>query len=107
MKKSLQFKSEELKLREKFYKDELRYHLRWEKRGQKSKSSTKSVERCQTSNNNKAGKSSAEKRTKSVAAATVPVGVLTVRNTHTPTLNRREKLSMLNITSKIMSASVS
>ena len=106
MKNAFHFKSEDLKLREKFYKDEIRYHLRWEKRGQKSKSSTKSVERCQTSNNN-AGKSSAEKRTKSVAAASVPVGVLTVRNTHTPTLNRREKLSMLNITSKIMSASVS
>jgi len=32
---------------------------------------------------------------------------MTVRNVHTPTLSKREKLSMLNITSKIMSASVS
>lgn len=45
-----------------------------------------------------------EKRNACVAH--VPVGTLTIRNTHTPTLNRREKLSMLDVTSKIMSASV-
>ena len=37
----------------------------------------------------------------------VPAGVLTIRSTHTPALTKREKLSMVNITSKIMSASVS
>lgn len=35
----------------------------------------------------------------------VPAGLLTIRSTHTPALTKREKLSMVNITSKIMSAS--
>ena len=45
-----------------------------------------------------------EKRNACIAH--VPVGTLSIRNTHTPTLNKREKLGMLDVTSKIMSASV-
>ena len=33
-------------------------------------------------------------------------GIVTIRNTQTPMLARKEKQSLLNITSKIMSASV-
>ena len=47
-----------------------------------------------------------ETEKRNACVAHVPVGTLTIRNTHTPTLNRREKLSMLDVTSKIMSASV-
>lgn len=45
-----------------------------------------------------------EKRNRSVA--TVPAGIITVRNKNTPFLSKREKMSMLNLTSKIMSATV-
>lgn len=100
--KAFRPESEEIKLREKFYKDELKYHLRFDRnnrKNQRPKSQgairSKSVNEFVTYNKN------GEKKSK----PKVPAGVLTIRSTHTPALTKREKLSMVNITSKIMSAS--
>jgi len=95
--------SDEIRLREKFYKDELKYHLKIDRGNRKSQSATNS----QHMNRSKSvadiySKSVEKKRT---AKPNVPAGLLTIRSTHTPALTKREKLSMVNITSKIMSAS--
>lgn len=94
--------SEEIKLREKFYKDELKYHLQFnrnQRRQNRAQSSKgfRSKSSMDVINYNKNGERKPRPK--------VPAGLLTIRSTHTPALTKREKLSMVNITSKIMSAS--
>lgn len=103
--KAFRPESEEIKLREKFYKDELKYHLRSEYKNQNRKHS-----RTQSQIGNSRSKSvnefvSHSKNSDKKIKPKVPAGLLTIRSTHTPALTKREKLSMVNITSKIMSAS--
>ncbi len=95
-------------LREKFYKDELKYHLGWQQQQQ-----LRSLNKRNSRSPNKIAYSASStlprvqmQRARSQTSESVPVGALTVRSKNTPTLSRREKLSMLNITSKIMSATV-
>ncbi|RNA04951.1 lipoxygenase homology domain-containing 1-like [Brachionus plicatilis] len=91
-------KTDDLRLRERFYRDEIRYHCKWNRvRKIHSKSPTRNA---RPRDYNEA--SQYEKRNKSIA--TVPAGIVTVRNKNTPYLSKREKISMLNLTSKIMSA---
>ena len=88
-------------MREKFYKDELRYHLKMNRKLNRSKS-----QNCQRPKSKTEFISSTIKSyEKRPERPKVPAGLLTIRSTHTPALTKREKLSMVNITSKIMSAS--
>jgi len=80
----------------------------WLKNLQKPLKATQSANNASSSKSLHVSSNKTEpKPTRSSSNAKVPVGLLALRNKMTPNLSKREKYSFLNLTSKIMSASVS